>query len=497
MSLSANGLIMHRFERNRWVWFGGVASCGMVIGGLLGLIVGLDPILPDWFPATGDRSFLRDIPFLPAASAAVLTIAGSLALRWSSWLPNGWRRYYLMALIFSLHTIAVPGFRYLSHVVVGIFAGLWVMDLMQRRGARLSPSPLQLFVLLWFGVMVLSVANGGVESIRPMLTEAKALMTFLLVLHALENWSDVRFFIGLLIVICTITALIAISQEAVFLTTGEFYGGALTETDLDLAIEENPLTGVWLRPPAFMGYAQGVGNALTVAAGMALALLIAPGPRSHRWWLSASLMVMVPALIATTARHAILGLVAAALLALILLRPRWLLPLLALAAIGLLLVWYSPLRHTIEEEAFFLLRVGNVAERMQYIEETIPAALERHPIIGAGLNKADRYQPNVLSYSVHNAFLQAFAETGVLGLLVYTAIFVYIGNRLAWTIPKVPTPEYRRVLVALACGLGALLIDLQGGPYYHLPLTWYFLPLIEASVLISSRADRSHGEVGA
>jgi O-antigen ligase len=250
---------------------------------------------------------------------------------------------------------------------------------------------------------------------------------------------------------------------------------------------------LWFRPPALFGFPQVFANALTVAAAMVTALLIAPGRQPHRWWLMGGLVVMVPVLVATTSRGAMAGFAFAALLAVILLRPRWIAPLLLVAAVGVLVVSYTSLRQTLEDYVFVTVRVGNVSERLQYAQEAVEASLERHPLVGAGLNKSDRYNPNPFGYSVHNAFLMAMAETGVLGLILYTALFVFVGLRLIRAARTARDPVQRATLIAIGCGLAALLVHLQTDPFYHVQLTWFFLPLCEAAVLTTAQATRARG----
>jgi len=475
----------------------GIALGSLLIGGLLGAIAGLDPILPDLLPPMGKRWFFRDIPLLPAAGIAVLALAAVLIVKWADRLPRRWGRYYLMALIATIHTYSLPGVKELNHLVVGGFALLWLMDLMRRAEARLSSSPLQLLVAAWVGIMLLSTTTGGgFLSLRSFVTEAKGFLLFLLVLHALERWSDVRFFIGVLLVITTVSALIGIGQEILFKATGDLYVGAVDSRTRGLLVIDGTPFGAWLRPPGFFGFSEVLSNALAVASAMALALLIAPGRRAHRWWLAFGVLTMLTTLAATTSRGAMLGFALAALAALVLLRPRWLPPLALAVTIGTLAAFYVPsLRHTVDEYAFYLLRAGNIPERFQYIQEVLPAGLQRHPILGNGLNMSERYNPNAVDYPVHNALLMAFGETGVIGLLVYTMILVYIIFRVQWGAWAVHDPERRITLIAIGCGLVALLTHLQTDPFYHLQMTWLFLPLVEAAVQIAARAEHRSAEV--
>lgn len=468
----------------------GKAALGAAaIGLLLGVVAGLDPLLADWLPAGGARRLFRDVPFLPAAGILALSGAMVLLLRYAERLPVGWHRYCLVALILSIHLRAAPGLYYAHHLVVLGFTALWLLDLMRRPDARLSPAPLQLLILLWFGVMALSIANGGLESTRYLLTEVKGVLIFLLVLHALESWGDVRFFVAVLLVVSAASALVAIGQVALYLLTGTLWVGAVDAKTLNLLIQEGGPLGLWLRPPAFFGITQALANTLAVAAAFTVPLLIARRPWTARARLGVGLVLMGIALAATASRGAALGFGIAAVFAVILLRPRWLAPLACVAALSALVAAHTPVRHAIERQIAAPTQIGNLAGRVEYAQESLAASFDRHPIIGAGLNKSYRYNANPYNYPAHNAFLLAFAENGILGLLVYTGLFVYVAIRLTRAVRRARDAEVHTTLVGLACAFIALLVHFQADPFYHLPLTWVLLALAEGAVICSAREE--------
>lgn len=441
----------------------------------------------------GNRLVLREIPFLPAALLALLLVLGMLGMGYGHLLPGNWRRWYLIALLLSIHVRTIPGMSELNSLVVGGFAALWVLCLIRDRRARLTMSRLPLLGSLWLAVMLLSATNAGPGSLRLLAVEAKGFLLFLLVLHALDSWSDVRFFVGVFLVFATLSALVGLVQELAFMTTGKLWVGKVDFRTKQLLLQKGgPLSlEVWLRPPAFLGFTQALANVLAVGAAMATALLIAGGRQRYRGWLALGLLLMVATLVATSSKGANGGFFIAALLAVAILRPRWLLPLALAAAIAVLGMAYTDLRFKVEEMAFELPRIGDLAFRMQLAREAFEGSLERHPFLGAGAGRAFFYSPNTLNYEVHNAFLLAVAENGVPGLLVFATLFGFVGIRLGRAVRSVQEPGGRAMLVGLLAGMVALLIHMQSDPFYHIQLTWYFVPLAEAAVLHADEPDRA------
>lgn len=119
-----------------------------------------------------------------------------------------------------------------------------------------------------------------------------------------------------------------------------------------------------------------------------------------------------------------------------------------------------------------------------------------HPVLGAGFRPFDeavyeRYLPGYRDdHNAHNHFLQIFAEHGVPGLLLYTALIVSLLLRLVRAIGRTRGDPRRSAVhnysIGLLISLGAYVV---GGMFINQPYFEPFYQLAAAIVLVSRLAD--------
>ena len=232
--------------------------------------------------------------------------------------------------------------------------------------------------------------------------------------------------------------------------------------------------------------------------------------RGHRLRapLAALLCFLLLVELATLSRSGLLGLaVGLAVLALpyrrLLLKPRVLLPLGALAAVVALVV----VQRTDFFETVFRARTaagGGSARVHVEVYDLLPPALDAHPLFGLGVNTFSSYYEFVTgrtNFGPHSYYVALLTETGIVGGLVFLCYLVYLFRRLGTlrglgrTLARAGDASAARVR-PLAWGLTAALAGtLAANAFYLTMQMYYFFVLamlaLAAPVVFSRRAARS------
>jgi len=92
----------------------------------------------------------------------------------------------------------------------------------------------------------------------------------------------------------------------------------------------------------------------------------------------------------------------------------------------------------------------------------------RHPYIGTGIGKANKYTPNVHSWPVHNNFVRIVDEIGIFGFIVYVIIFLrmFLKTMLMLILAEKENKENRDVLIILTGIIFVLTFNLQFHPTF-------------------------------
>ncbi len=232
-------------------------------------------------------------------------------------------------------------------------------------------------------------------------------------------------------------------------------------------------------------------------AAMALGFVLFAGTRTSRWTASAVLVFVLPALVCTLSRGALLAGAVLALVAVLSVRNlRLRLGLLGATLVGALALSRIPfvaarLAHQFDpQHATLVLRfaIWRVTWRM----------LMDHPLLGAGISG---YQTVMAHYRTrnlhpepyaHNIFLTTWSEVGLLGLAAFVVIFFGLLWR-AWRSVGTTRLIYRPLLWGV---LGAWIVFVVHGlvdsPYWKNDLSLEFW-LLAALEVVAIAAIRSEG----
>jgi O-antigen ligase len=104
-----------------------------------------------------------------------------------------------------------------------------------------------------------------------------------------------------------------------------------------------------------------------------------------------------------------------------------------------------------------------------------------HPLTGVGILNFGWYSPSIERHPVHNAFIQVGSELGIPALLLYVALFAYVGVRLIRAMRSTPDRAVRAGLGSVLAGLIGLTFIVQGEPMAYSQFVWIFLALGEAA----------------
>ena len=232
--------------------------------------------------------------------------------------------------------------------------------------------------------------------------------------------------------------------------------------------------------------------------------------RGHRLRapLAALLCFLLLVELATLSRSGLLGLaVGLAVLALpyrrLLLKPRVLLPLGALAAVVALVV----VQRSDFFETVFRARTaagGGSARVHVEVYDLLPPALDAHPLFGLCVNTFSSYYEFVTgrtNFGPHSYYVALLTETGIVGGLVFLCYLVYLFRRLGAlrsvgrTLARAGDASGARVR-PLAWGLTAALAGTLAANAFYLTMQMYYffvfaMLALAAPVVFSRRAARS------
>ncbi|MCB1742136.1 MAG: hypothetical protein KDK91_17310, partial [Gammaproteobacteria bacterium] len=109
--------------------------------------------------------------------------------------------------------------------------------------------------------------------------------------------------------------------------------------------------------------------------------------------------------------------------------------------------------------------------------------LSRNPWFGRGLSTMEKVSGNYWHWPPHNAYLQALASSGPIGLTVFmTALLGYTTRALLIGFRGDRPQEVRLRMLAMA--LIALMFSMVGEPHFDSPTTWFLLGLTQAAILV-------------
>ena len=121
-------------------------------------------------------------------------------------------------------------------------------------------------------------------------------------------------------------------------------------------------------------------------------------------------------------------------------------------------------------------------ERRTYLQSTLNE-IARDPWVGSGVYAEEEFSENFYRKRVHNTGLQAWAGLGLPGMLVFVAMMLTMLTQL-WLMAVALRGQDRQLFQALGLGMVAMILEMFAEPNLTAPITWFFLGLCQAALLV-------------
>jgi len=122
-------------------------------------------------------------------------------------------------------------------------------------------------------------------------------------------------------------------------------------------------------------------------------------------------------------------------------------------------------------------------ERRSYLLSTLNE-LVRDPWAGSGFYAEEEFSENFYRKRVHNTGLQAWADLGLPGLLVFLTMMLTVLTQTWLLAFSAPGESDRQRFKALGLGVSAMILCMFAEPNLTHPITWYYLGLCQAAALV-------------
>lgn len=457
---------------------------------LLGLVVGalvvVDPFLTAYL--LRDFSPLRDLPFLFSITAA-LTLGAVFAVRAfkpglvATVIQDYYRYFPVLFLLAYQFTGVSAGPLDPTEIVIGVFMLLFLAGLFIRREQRFVSTPFNMLHLALGICIVVSLASevkffGFLKSFKPF-------VVFFLMVTFLPRENLTRDFLRWLLIFAMLSAAFCLVQELLWVTTQELLS-VVKKEDLKRMFEDTPWGPLFRVPGLMVGY-RPMALYLAVATMLSLSALLwrrETPPLLPRRWLLFGLVLIVPALVLTTAKDVLLGVSAALLLLLVLHRPTRLVPvaLVGLAGALALLIATAIVPGNVDTAVDLTRTVPKTEqERIRLDRDSIEGFMHGpYTWTGRGIGAGARYTAHTLGWPAHNAFILAAAELGVAGLVVYLMIYGLVFARAVALNIAVTSGPFLPIVRGLLAVLVVVLVGAQFEAGYLDIFVWTIFATVEA-----------------
>lgn len=353
---------------------------------------------------------------------------------------------------------------------------------------EMSTSSFLLLVILFF--IFLASAVGGIGSLLSSSKFVKSILLFGLILSLFREKKAAYFFIKTLVMTTTVSAIIGIFQEIIYVLTRVPIIG-FVDKHMKKLMWVDTSVGTLLRVPAFTGLHGVLAVYLTISITIATNLLLygVLKDRKEKRLFFISIILMSTALILTFSNSALLATAAAVTLSICLRWSKFIIHF-AVFVIGAFLVSYvtgfvDSFMNYVSKDLH--LR-GDLGLRMQLMREGITGLFHRHPLIGVGVGKGYRYTQNINKWPAHNSFLLVADEIGAFALCIFIFLFAILIVKQLGLIARLTSPEEKAIVKATLLGLVALVVDLQFHPSYLDNFIFLYIAMTEGIILVMQKS---------
>lgn len=129
-----------------------------------------------------------------------------------------------------------------------------------------------------------------------------------------------------------------------------------------------------------------------------------------------------------------------------------------------------------------VLQTSGMVERRTYLQSTLNE-LARNPWIGSGIYAEEEFSENFYRKRAHNTGLQAWANLGLPGLLVFLAMMLTTLTQL-WLMASALRGTDRQLFQALALGVVGSIVEMFAEPNLTSQVLWFHLGLCQGALLV-------------
>ncbi|MBI5183944.1 MAG: O-antigen ligase family protein [Nitrospinae bacterium] len=456
-----------------------------LIGICISLIVSLDPFITNYLHI----GYLKHIPY----SFTILVLISTICLYLIHInLEKVWKRVIPILLVSLIISDQIKGLIPIAVdpadiVVLSAFI-IWLVKNLMNEDSRVRWSKFDLLILGLILLAFLSMINAGQI---PYVRLAKGLRCFavaFIVAKLITTKDNLYLFIKSLIIIISISAILGILQEILFVQTGIIF------PPLPQRFNAINIENMMLRISALAGVTQDFANTLTITLTIILFILLFPTVRDLKksiFLLIAFLLIAI-ALYLTNTKPTWLAFIITALIGLFLKRPSYSIHFIMGLSFLSILSYFTGILAKITDLFYSEVSLmGDIAYRTEMIKLAIEASLARHPFIGIGIERSNIYIANPYFWPPHNTFVQIFAEIGIIGFIIYLSMLLYLIIRMLTVILIVKRGDDKTIAISLLMGLFSLIIYGQSDPTFLRLFPWIYFGLVESAILILG-GEQSH-----
>ncbi len=466
-----------------------ISVMAVVIGGFLGTLVFAEPYLVTALSSLIDASLmgvnvfkLFDFELTVALFAFLiflLIMARILSLTYSV------EKVFVVLYILGMQTIALTRLaRFdLSEIIIIFFAFILLMKLFSPE-RRLTLTTLDLLNLLFITVLLLpDVYSGMSQLVDSLITGVKMVVITTLLVNYLKDMELVKVALKWVVIFTVISSVIAVGQFLLYYEVGYALVGFVTKDEFSLMIEHTAL-GPMLRVPAFFG-AYKPFTAFLDAAILILFnyLLYNRCTLRDKILISLGLGVMTVALAMTFSKDAYLAFFIGIVISTIAWRPRLIFYCIALSFLMVAFLEAFGLVEKLWNSLIAEITWQEYRMRVILAKEGMYGFIYQHPWIGIGVRNSTRYTAHFNKWAAHNGFIQAADAGGMMGLIAYTALYVYTFKCLFHLLLIVPRGPERWISTGLFTGFISYLIMVQFNPLLVDRFLWFYMGLVKAAEL--------------
>lgn len=458
----------------------------LLAGILVPALVVLSPFLQVWM-RSADMTFLTpgllEFPhtiIFAAVLAGVFAVIGYRRLRRMK--HRDPQRVFFVFLMVGFFFSILPG-PYVGTLLVCFYAGV-TLAVLAGHDYRLRFSAIHYWMLIYLIVCAASLhtytRGGSTFQIQQAIQPFSRFLTVLFIVNFLREWDDFVFTTKVFVAITCVVALIAIYQVLAFSVAGKITSLLPPEEKGRRFFTMGGFT--FLRATALFRSPVSLGQACGFGALMLMVPLSNPDiSRKSALRILAVFALMMVGLFCSFSRASWMAFIIVAFLAPPLLRPKWAVRyILVLSVLGGVFVISGGLAAVVDYMT--LAKTTSIDYRVEIIRIGLQA-LERHPTLGAGLEIFRGYPGNLEKLHVHNTFIMAFSELGIVGGLTIIGLYIHSTSRAIRNLHLAVDPMDRNLAIVLFLALILVLIMQQFEQALHFHLNYFLLGSIEAMTI--------------